>query len=327
MAQDSVNVLNAAEGDGWAAYQADCVPFTAQMPDRSVDLTVYSPPFSNLYIYSDSPRDMGNCADDAEFIDSYMHVISELHRVTRPGRLVAVHCKDLVNYKNRDGMAGLRDFPGDLIRAHQRVGFSFHSRVTIWKCPVTEMQRTKAHGLLYKQLRRDSSFSRVGLAEYLLLFRRWAETDDDPDVRPIAHTYEQFPLDTWQEWASPIWDSSATDFDHKQLEQLIEWSSPVWKDIEQTNVLNIKLAREDRDEKHICPLQLDVIERAVGLWSNPGETVYSPYGGIGSEGYQSLLMGRRFVACELKERYWEHMVRNLKEAEIEAKGRQQELFG
>lgn len=302
-----VKVENAAEGDGWFAAQADCVDFVRQLPDRSVDLAVYSPPFANLYCYSDSARDMGNSLDDADFLEHYRYLVRELLRAMRPGRLVAVHCKDLVNYKGRDGMAGLRDFPGELVRVHTEEGFAYHSRVTIWKCPVTEMQRTKAHGLLYKQLRRDSTFSRQGLAEYVLLFRRWATDEDlEADVQPVTHTKDEFPLDQWQQWASPV-----------------------WMDIDQTNVLNVAMAREDRDEKHMCPLQLDVIERCVGLWSNPGDIVFSPFMGVGSEGYQALKMGRRFVGSELKESYWQHACKHLEQAAREAGGHgaQLGLFG
>jgi hypothetical protein len=223
-----IAALDHAEGRDWAFYRGDCVEVVRQLPDNSVGMALYSPPFANLYTYSDDPRDMGNCEDDAEFLRSYRFLVDELHRVLRPGRLCVVHAKDLVNYKGRDGMAGLRDFPGDLIRVHQAAGFAFHSRVTIWKDPVVEMQRTKAHGLLYAQLRRDSTFSRQGLAEYVLVFRKWAD-EEGTGVEPVTHTKESFPLDRWQEWASPVWNT-----------------------IRQTHVLNVELAREDRDEKHMC---------------------------------------------------------------------------
>ena len=296
----NVNVLSAVEGANWGLFNADCVDFTRQLPSNAVDFSVYSPPFSNLYAYSDSDRDMGNCADDAEFLQQYSYFVHELHRVLRPGRLVAVHCKDLVNYKNRDGMAGLRDFPGELVRVHKAAGFAYHSRVTVWKCPVTEMQRTKSHGLLYKQLRTDSTFSRQGLAEYLLVFRKWANEAAD-DVQPVPHTRESFPLDQWQEWASPV-----------------------WMNIDQTDVLNVSQAREDKDEKHLCPLQLDLIERCIRLWSNPGDTVFSPFTGIGSEGYVALKHGRKFIGTELKEAYFNIAAKNLRAAEA---NEQMTLFG
>lgn len=263
------------------------------MPESSVDLSVYSPPFANLYIYSDDPRDMGNCADDDEFFNQYRFLIREMYRVTKPGRVSCVHCKNLVNYKGRDGMAGLRDFRGEIIREHVAAGWAYHSEVTIWKDPVIEMQRTKAHGLLYKQLRADSTFSRQGMAEYLITFRKWAK-DDEEEVSPVTHTKDEFPLEQWQEWASPV-----------------------WKTIRQTRVLNKELARDSEDEKHICPLQLDVIERCLGLWSNPGDVVFSPFMGVGSEGYQSLLMKRRFIGTELKAAYYKQACGFMRQAEAE----------
>lgn len=289
----TIEALDYASGPDWGFYRGDCVEVARQLPERSVDLALYSPPFSNLYTYSDDDRDMGNAEDDSQFFSHYDYLAAELHRILRPGRLCAVHCKELVNYKgsSSDGMAGLRDFPGELIRAHKRAGFAYHSRITIWKDPVVEMQRTKAHGLLYKQLRADSTFSRQGLAEYVLVFRRWAEEAEEEHVVPVSHTRDGFPLAQWQRWASPVWD-----------------------DIRQTHVLNVQLAREDQDEKHMCPLQLDVIERACVLWSNPGEVVFSPFGGIGSEGVGALQLGRKFVGAELKESYWRHGVENLRSA-------------
>ena len=288
---DVIRCLDEAHGDGFALYNGDCVEILRQMPDASVGFSVYSPPFSSLYTYSDSANDMGNCASDEQFFEQYKFLLTELYRVLKPGRLAAVHCKDLVDYagSSESGMAGLRDFPGALVQAHKEAGFAWHSRVTIWKCPVTEMQRTKAHGLLYKQLRTDSTFSRQGLAEYLLVFRKWAREGDT--VERVGHTPEDFPLDQWQEWASPVWMT-----------------------IDQTNVLNVQKAREERDEKHMCPLQLDVIERALVLWSNPGDVVLSPFAGIGSEGVVSLQKGRRFVGTELKPSYFRDAAANLRVA-------------
>ena len=292
-----VTVLDSQHSRAWSAYRADCVDFASQMPDTSIDFSIYSPPFANLYIYSDSVCDMGNCEDDMEFGEQYGFLVRELYRLTRPGRISAVHCKNLVNYKGRDGKAGLRDFRGDVIRLHQDAGWAFHSEVTIWKDPVIEMQRTKAHGLLYKQLRADSTFSRQGLAEYLLLFRRWSdESDAEADlVAPVQHTKDGFPLDQWQQWASPV-----------------------WMDIRQTRVLNVQSARDGFDEKHICPLQLDVIERSLVLWSNRGDTVFSPFMGIGSEGVCSLKLGRKFIGTELKESYFRQACGFLRQAEAES---------
>jgi DNA modification methylase len=275
-------------GDNWQLYRGDSVEVIKEIDDDSVGLSVFSPPFSGLYIYSDNLRDMGNTASDAEFFEHFAYMLPDLYRITMPGRMAAVHCKQLVNYKGRDGAAGLRDFRGDIIRAMQSAGFVYHSEVTIWTDPVHEMQRTKSHGLLYKQLRKDSTYSRQGLPEYLCIFRKWAEED----ASPVEHTRDEFPLDQWQEWASPV-----------------------WMDVRRTDVLNAKIARDDRDEKHICPLQLSVIERAVRLWTNPGDLVFSPFAGIGSEGHEAVRLGRRFVGIELKESYWKTACKNLRDAE------------
>lgn len=286
---DQVRCLNAEIADQFAAYHGDCVDVVRQLPDSSIDFAVYSPPFSGLYIYNDSVADMGNCADDAEFFEHYQFLADELFRVMRPGRLVAVHCKDLVYYRTQRGTAGLRDFPGDLIRAHTAAGFDFHSRVTIWRCPVREMTKTKAHGLLYKQLRADSSYSRQGLPEYLVVFRKWAKEGEEELISPVTHTADTFPLPQWQEYASPV-----------------------WMDTRETDVLNA--TREPTDEKHICPMPLDITTRACTLWSNEGDTVLSPFMGIGSEGVASLRLRRRFVGVELKESYWRQACRNLRQA-------------
>ncbi|MGH2478153.1 MAG: DNA methyltransferase [Ktedonobacteraceae bacterium] len=225
-----MNVIDQAFGDNWAMYRGDCVEVTKGMPHSSVDFSIFSPPFSNLYCYSDSERDAGNCAGDDEFFTHFDFLIPELLRVTRPGRLCAVHCKQLVSYKGRDGTAGLRDFRGEIIRHFSAAGWQYHSEVCIWKDPVIEMQRTKAHGLLYKQLRADSSFSRQGLPEYLLMFRKWPQDESEEEqIVPVTHTKDDFPLEMWQRYASPV-----------------------WFDIRQTRVLNVQVARESQDEKHIC---------------------------------------------------------------------------
>lgn len=291
---DQIRCLNSATGPEWTALHGDCVDVLRQLPSNSIDFSVYSPPFSGLYIYNDSIADMGNCASDGEFIEQYRFLLAELVRVMRPGRIVAVHCKDLVYYKTQRGTAGLRDFPGMLVRAHEDAGFDFHSRVTIWRCPVREMTKTKAHGLLYKQLRADSSFSRQGLPEYFMVFRKWADEGDV--VVPVTHTVETFPLDQWQEWASPV-----------------------WMDTRETDVLNAQ--RAPNDEKHICPMPLDLTKRAIQLWSNPGDVVLSPFMGIGSEGVCALETGRRFIGTELKAEYWQQACQHLT-----ARSAQQSLF-
>jgi DNA modification methylase len=282
-----VRSLNDFHRDNFSAYHGDCVDVARQLPSNSIGFSVYSPPFSGLYIYNDSECDMGNSADDAEFFKHYSFFVKELHRIMIPGRCVAVHCKDLVYYRNQRGTAGLRDFPGDLIRCHTEHGFDFHSRITIWRSPVREMTKTKAHGLLYKQLRADSSFSRQGLPEYFLIFRKWAKEGEE--IAPVTHTKDDFPLEQWQEWASPVWMNTR-----------------------ETDVLNAQ--RAPNDEKHICPMPLDLTRRAVIMWSNPGDVVLSPFMGIGSEGVVALKANRRFVGIELKKEYFEQSCRHLSEA-------------
>lgn len=288
-----MEVTNQHISKNFALYNGDCIEVIKGIPDNSIHFPIFSPPFSTLYIYSDSLRDMGNCKNDEEFFQNFDFLIPEIWRVTIPGRLCAVHCKQLVNYKGRDGASGLRDFRGEIIRHFEKFGWVYHSEVCIWKDPVIEMQRTKSHGLLYKQLRKDSSYSRQGLPDYLVVFRKW--TDDYLDAEPVTHTKEHFELPKWQKYASPV-----------------------WFDIQQTNVLNIQAAREDADEKHICPLQLDVIERAIELWTNPNDIVFSPFAGIGSEIYQAVKMGRRGIGIELKESYYKQAVKNCIRAETEA---------
>lgn len=278
----AVRCLNSEQGQSWQAIHGDCVDVLSQFPDQTIDFSVYSPPFGSLFVYSESAADMGNSTDQ-EFAEHYGWLVREKFRATKPGRLSAVHCSDLPMTKWKDGAVGIKDFSGEIIKAHQDAGWIFHSRRTIWKCPVTEMSRTKHVGLLYKQLRKDSTKSRGGMPDYLLTFVKPGDNES-----PIAHTPQDFPLEQWQEWASPVWMS-----------------------VDQSNVLNVRAAREHGDERHLCPLQLDVIKRALIMWSNPGDTVLSPFMGIGSEGYMSLKLGRRFIGIELKEIYWRQACRNL----------------
>lgn len=254
----------------------------AQLPDSSVGFSIYSPPFGSLFVYSESAADMGNSTDD-EFAEHYGWLVREKFRVTKPGRLTAVHCSDLPMTKWKDGAVGIKDFSGQIIRAHEDAGWIYHGRRTIWKCPVVEMTRTKHVGLLYKQLQKDSSKSRGGMPDYLMTFIKPGE-----NAEPIAHIPSDFPLEQWQEWASPVWMS-----------------------IQQSNVLNVQQAREQNDERHLCPLQLDVIERGIILWSNAGDIVLSPFMGIGSEGVTALKLGRKFFGIELKESYWKQACRYL----------------
>jgi hypothetical protein len=287
-------VIAQSSGKNWNAYNADCVPFTMGLPDNSIHMSVFSPPFSSLYIYSESAADMGNVRDDAAFFEQYDVLASELFRVTKPGRMCAIHVKDLVYYQNegRNGKntAGLRDFSGDCIRSHVRGGWDFHCRITIWRDPVKEMQKTKAHGLLWKTLRADSTFSRVGNPEYLLIFRKWAKEGEEAE--PVTHTKQSFPVDQWQQWASPV-----------------------WMDTRETDVLNAKIARDSKDEKHLCPMPLDITTRAISMWSNPGDIVFSPFMGVGSEGYAALKNGRKFIGTELHPNYYGQACKYLDEAD------------
>lgn len=281
------------EGDGWIAYHGDCVRVAKSLPDNSVDLSVFSPPFADLFTYSDDLQDMGNCNGTEDFMQHFEILIEELARIVVPGREVAVHCVDLLTTKWKHGSIGFQDFSGEIVRAFWRHGFTFHSRICIWKSPVTEMQRTKAHGLLHKTLCNDSGSSRVGSADYLVVFRK----PGDP-LKPIKKDKNKYPVDWWQEVASPVWMT-----------------------VDQGRVLNKDGARDHKDEKHICPLQLDVIERAVELWSNEGDTVYSPFMGIGSEGVGALTLNRKFIGSELKESYFNQACANLGAAKL-----QTELF-
>jgi DNA modification methylase len=282
-----------AQGEGWTVHLGDCVEVARELPSDSIDYSVFSPPFASLYTYSNSDRDMGNCKSTSEFYEHFRFLVKELLRVTKPGRLLSFHCMDLQTSKFRDGVIGLHDFTGELTRMFTEEGWIYHSKVTIWKDPVTAMQRTKALGLLHKTIRKDSSMSRQGIADYLVTMRKPGD-----NVEPISHTHETFPVSKWQNYASPV-----------------------WMDINPSRTLQFKTARETDDERHICPLQLDVIERAMELWSNPGDLVFSPFTGIGSEGYVSIEMGRRFVGAELKRSYWELAKRNLADArETQASG-------
>ena len=284
--------LNSVIGNNFQSVHGDCVDVLAQMPDESIGFSVYSPPFGSLFVYSESAADMGNSTDD-EFAEHYGFAVNEIFRVTMPGRLTAVHCSDLPMTKWKDGAVGIKDFSGQIIKLHEDAGWILHGRRTIWKCPVTEMARTKHVGLLYKQLQKDSSKSRGGMPDYLLTFIKPGENPD-----PINHTPADFPLEQWQEWASPVWMT-----------------------IQQSNVLNVQLAREFADERHLCPLQLDVIERAIIMWSNADDVVLSPFMGIGSEGHVALKLGRKFIGIELKESYWKQACKYL-----DAQDRQGVLF-
>ena len=290
------NVLNQTIGENFALYNTDCMDALRGMPDNSVDYSIFSPPFASLYTYSASPRDMGNCATREDFFTTFRYLAPELMRVLKPGRLLSFHCMLLPTSKVRDGQIGLSDFRGDLIKTFVECGMIHHSEVVIWKDPVTAMQRTKALGLLHKTIRKDSSMSRQGIPDYLITMRKPGD-----NAEPIAHTSEEFPVQKWQKYASPI-----------------------WTDIDPSDTLQYRSARENDDERHICPLQLEVIRRAMDLWTNPGDVVLSPFAGIGSEGFVALEKGRRFVGTELKQSYYEQAARNLASVDVPATA---DLFG
>lgn len=272
-----------AEGDGWRLMLGDCVERSREIASDSIGYTVFSPPFASLYTYTNSLRDMGNSKSDAEFYAHFGYLIEELYRVTMPGRLLSFHCMNLPTSKARDGVIGIRDFRGELIHRFTQAGWICHSEVVIWKDPVTAMQRTKALGLLHKQIRKDAAMSRQGIPDYLVTMRK-----PGANPVPVSNTAEAFPVSMWQNYASPV-----------------------WMDINPSDTLQYRSAREHDDEKHICPLQLDVIRRAVRLWTKEGDLILSPFAGIGSEGYVALEMGRRFVGIELKRSYYEQACRNL----------------
>lgn len=307
-------VINQAFGENYAAYHADCIPFSRTIPDNSLDFSVYSPPFSSLYIYSESEADMGNSASDAEFFEHYRFLVRELYRATRPGRLTAIHVKDLVYYQGSsdNGTAGLRAFSDDCTRLHIEEGFDFHCRITIWRDPVLERSKTNAHGLLWKTFQKDASFCRVGMPEYLLVFRKWAKEGEESLVKPVIHPKEGIyaTVKPWQELASPVWNYKPGQSGFGDL------------DMPATDVLNVKVARNDRDEKHLCPMPLNITERALELWTNPGDVVYSPFMGIGSEGYKALQMGRKFIGTELKDAYFQQAIKHLNMAKMQT----QDLF-
>lgn len=290
-----MNVLNQASGDSYTVFHGDCVDVLKGIPDATIDYSIFSPPFASLYTYSNSPRDMGNVRNDAEFFEHFAFLIAELRRVMKPGHNVSFHCMLMPTSKERDGYIGLKDFRGDLIRAFQAHGFIYASEVCIWKDPVTSMQRTKALGLLHKTVRTNACMSRQGIPDYLVTMRAPGEMVDK-----VTHEPEQYPVDKWQKVASPV-----------------------WMDIDPSDTLQYRSAREHDDERHICPLQLEVIRRGIDLWTNPGDVVLSPFTGIGSEGFVAVEMGRKFVGAELKRSYFEQAAKNIAAAEQE---KTQDLF-
>lgn len=278
-----MNVLEQVIENRYAIYNGDSCEVMKAVPDNSVHYTIFSPPFASLYTYSNSDRDMGNSKGDDEFYDHFIFLAKELYRITMPGRLLSFHCMDLPLMKERDGVIGLKDFPSIIRQIFEDCGFIYHSKVTIWKNPVTEMQRTKALGLLHKQIRKDSTMNRQGIPDYIITMRKPGENPER-----VSHTHESFPVNVWQNYASPV-----------------------WMDIRQSDTLQKKSARDDKDERHICPLQLEVIQRCIELWTNPNDIVLDPFAGIGSVPYTAVKMGRRGIGVELKESYYKQAVSNL----------------
>lgn len=283
-----MSCINQQSANKWTMYHGDCIEVLKDIPDHSIGYSIFSPPFASLYTYSNSPRDLGNCRDSGEFFEHFEYLADELLRVLQPGRDVSFHCMLLPTSKARDGVIGLTDFRGELIRCFSERGLIYHSEVVIWKDPVTAMQRTKALGLLHKTVRHNSSMARQGIPDYLVTMR----TPGDP-VNRVTH--DDYPVEKWQQIASPV-----------------------WMDINPSDTLQFRSAREHDDERHICPLQLEVIKRGVELWTNPGDIVLSPFAGIGSEGYVSIGMDRNFIGIELKESYYNQAVINLSNADAQA---------
>ncbi len=274
----------------YTLINGDTTEIITTLPDNSIGMSVFSPPFSSLYTYSNSDRDLGNSRSDEEFFTHFEFIVKELHRIMMNGRIVAIHCMNLPTSKERDGYIGIKDFRGDLIRLFQSVGFIYHAETCIWKNPVTAMQRTKALGLLHKQIKKDSCLSRMGIPDYVVFMRKGGENPER-----VTHTNDDFPVDLWQDYASPIWD---------------ELNSPVWWDINQSNTLN-RVFSDEESERHICPLQLDVIDRCLRMYSNEGDVIFTPFMGVGSEVYESVKMNRKAIGIELKREYYLQAVSNM----------------
>ena len=278
----SIEVQNQVVTERYALYNGDSCEILQGIPSDSIHYSIFSPPFASLYTYSNSERDLGNCRTTTEFYEQFKFIANELFRVIMPGRLISFHCMDLPLSKERDGVIGIRDFRGELIKIFEEAGFVLHSQVVIWKDPVTAMQRTKALGLLHKQIKKDSAMSRQGIPDYLVTMRK-----DGVNPEPVTHTNETFPVNVWQRYASPV-----------------------WMDINPSDTLQKESAREEKDERHICPLQLGVIRRGINLWTNKGDIVLTPFLGIGSEAFVALQHGRKAIGIELKTSYYEQAVKN-----------------
>ena len=296
---------DAREGDGWRVILGDCVEELQKLPDASVHYSIFSPPFASLYTYSASDRDMGNAADQPEFFAHFDFAVKELSRVLMPGRLLSFHCMNLPTSKERDGWIGIKDFRGDLIRLFESHGFIFHSEVVIWKDPLVAASRTHALGLAHKQIVKDAAMCRQGIPDYLVTMRRPGE-----NPAPVAHAPRGFERYIGED-DEPKRERSASARENKYSHEVWQrYASPVWMDINPSDTLQRESAREQKDERHICPLQLQVIRRGIELWTNHGDTVLDPFGGIGSTGYVAIQEGRNSLSIELKRSYWEQNWRN-----------------
>ena len=310
-----MEVLNQKISENYAVYNADTVEVAKSLPSESVDFSVFRPPFSSLYTYSNSDRDMGNVKSDAEFWEQYRYLIAEQFRVMKPGRNIAIHCMNLPSSKQNDGFIGIKDFRGDIIREYQKAGFIYHSEVCIWKCPVVAMTRTKALGLLHKTIKKDSAMSRMGIPDYIVTMRK-----PGINTRPVAGEFKYYVGDTPPAGFVNVNRDDGSNFwmpseNNTSVDVWQKYASPVWDDINQTDTLNFREGRDSDDERHICPLQLDVIERCLQLWSIPGDVVWTPFMGIGSEVYMALKMGRKAIGAELKPSYFDLALRNIAQAE------------
>lgn len=306
-----MDVMDQYHGKDFSVYLGDSCEVLKGIPDESVHYSITSIPFASLYTYSATERDLGNCRNHNEFWDHFQFLIKEWVRTIMPGRLISIHCMNLPTSKQNDGFIGIKDFRGDVIRAMQDAGMIYHSEVCIWKDPVIAMQRTKALGLLHKQIRKDSCMSRQGIPDYLVTFRKPGD-----NTEPVEGLFDHFAGD----YELPMGQDEVKN----SINIWQRYASPVWMDINPSDTLQRESAREEKDERHICPLQLQVIERGLQLWTNPGDVVLDPFNGIGSSGYRSLQMKRRYIGIELKESYYEQAVKNLISAE--AQGHQDSLF-
>jgi DNA methylase len=304
-----MKILDQHIADDWALYHGDSCQVIKGIPDNSLHYSFFSPPFDSLFTFSSSPFDMSNCRDEDQFNNHLRFLVADLHRAMMPGRLVSMHCINLPLSKARNGFIGLRDFRGDLIRLMQEVGFAFHSEVVIWKDPAIAMQRTKAIGLLHRQVVKDSAMSRMGIPDYVVTFRKIGANPE-----PVAGPFEKYYGDD-----RPIMNGDFYD----SVKVWERYASPVWMDINPSDTLQYRSARDNNDERHVTPTQLTVIRRCLQLWTNPGDVVLDPFNGIGSSGYVALEMGRKYIGIELKDSYYAASLNNLKNV---SESKQQSLF-